>query len=131
MLPRSFAPLVAVEPRLSGVFKTLDLWLQTHTDWRWLVPGIVARDCPYLDAFDLAEALGAAVRQGLLRVEYTVVTPSGVLADESFESPTSIPRELADRQEHYFRTELQPVVPVYMLSETASRATRKRPAPVR
>jgi hypothetical protein len=113
MLPRNFAHLASAEPRLRGVFSALDRWVESHRTWPWLVPGIVARDLPTLDAFDLADALGAAVRQGLLRVAYTVLTPSGVLADQSFESPSSIPRLIPDRHEHYFETGSLPIVPIY------------------
>ncbi|WP_420237767.1 hypothetical protein ACOBR2_19580 [Telmatobacter bradus] len=84
------------------------------------MPGIVARDFPKIDAFELAEVLGLAVRQGLLRIEYTVLTPSGVLADESFESPLTIPRQIPDRQEQYFETVSLPIVPVYMGPDSAN-----------
>ena len=114
MLPRNFAQLTSAEPRLRDVFAALDRWTEAHSSWPWLVPGIVARDIPTLDAFELADALGSAVRHGILRVEYTVLTPSGVLADQSFESPSAIPREIPDRQEHYFETRSLPIVPIYL-----------------
>jgi hypothetical protein len=120
MLPRSFAPLASAEPQFHGVFEVLDMWLKRHKDWKWLVPGIVAQDFPALDAFDLAAALNSAVIHGFLRVEYTVLTPSGVLADQSFVSPRAIPRQIPDRQEHFFETDSLPIVPVYMLPESAA-----------
>lgn len=127
MLPRNFAHLASAEPRLRDVFSALDRWVESHRTWPWLVPGIVARDIPALDAFDLAEALGSAVRHGLLHVAYTVLTPSGVLADQSFESPSAIPRLIPDRREHYFETGSLPIVPIYtgiqggVLDETPER----------
>jgi hypothetical protein len=120
MLPLNFAPLASAEPRFAEVTTALDRWIATHKTWKWLVPGIVANDIPSLDVFDLAEALSSAVRNGILRLEYTVLTPSGVLADESYESPAKIPRRMADREENYFETTSLPIVPVYMSSETAS-----------
>jgi hypothetical protein len=122
MLPRNFAPLASAEPQLTNVFSALDQWVQSHRDWKWLVPGVVARDVPSLDVFELAEALSAAVRRGFLRIEYTVLTPSGVLADESFDKPSNIPRRIADRREHYFETESLPIVPVYMSPETSDQS---------
>jgi hypothetical protein len=118
MLPRNFAPLASAEPQLTSVFSALDQWVQSHRDWKWLVPGVVAQDIPSLDVFELADALSAAVRRGFLRVEYTVLTPSGVLADESFDKPSNIPRRISDRREHYFETQSLPIVPVYMSPDT-------------
>lgn|ERR1039458_525300 len=114
MLPGNFAHLASGEPRLQDVFSALDRWVESHPTWPWLVPGIVARDAPALDAFDLADALGLAVRHGLLRVAYTVLTPFGVLADQSFESPSAIPSLIPDRREHYFETGSLPIVPIYV-----------------
>ncbi len=113
MLPHNFAHLASAEPRLRAVFSALDRWVESHRTWPWLVPGIVARDLPTLDAFDLADALGLAVSHGLLRVAYTVLTPSGVLADQSFESLSAIPSLIPDRREYYFETGSLPIVPIY------------------
>ena len=114
MLPTSFAPLASAEPRFRSVYTKLDRWIRKHRDWQWLVPGIVSRDFPELDPFALTSALKSAVRHGVLQVEYTVLTPSGVLADESYKSPSEIPRLISDRCNQYFETSSLPVVPVYM-----------------
>ncbi len=113
MLPVSFERLANADPEHSKTFSILDQWVQSHQDWRWIVPGIVARDNPFLDAYDLAEALQVAVAAGLLRLQYTVLTPSGVLANDSFDDPREVPPELPDRQENFFATSNYPLVPVY------------------
>ena len=116
MSPVSFAPLASAEPEHGNTFAVLDEWVRGHQDWRWIVPGIVARDYPLLDAYELAEALNSAVGAGILRLQYTVLTPSGVLATESFDSPREIPTELPDRYEHFFSTKDSPLVPIYFPS---------------
>ena len=113
MLPVSFEPLASAEPEHRDAFTVLTRWVEGHQDWRWIVPGIVARDYPLLDVFELADALQAAVAAGLLQLQYTVLTPSGVLASESFDDPRQIPPELPDRQENFFVTSNYPLVPVY------------------
>lgn len=113
MLPVSFEPLASAEPEHRDAFIVLTRWVEGHQDWRWIVPGIVARDNPLLDVFALAEALQSAVTAGLLQLQYTVLTPSGVLASDSFDNPRDIPPELPDRQENFFATSNYPLVPVY------------------
>ena len=119
MLPVSFEPLANADPKHRETFHILDRWVEHHRDWRWIVPGIVARDYPLLDSFHLAEALQIAVRAGLLRLQYTVITPSGVLASDAFDGPRQIPPALPDRQENYFDTRSYPLVPVYFPSPSA------------
>jgi hypothetical protein len=119
MLPVSFEPLANAEPEYRETFHVLDRWVERHRDWRWIVPGIVARDNPLLDAFELTNALQLAVRAGILRLQYTVLTPSGVLASDAYDDPRQIPAELPDRQENFFDTRDYPLVPVYFPSRTA------------
>jgi hypothetical protein len=77
----------------------------------------LARDIPDVDAISLSEALQRAVHHGYFRIKYTVLTPSGNLASESFDSPTQIPQRLPDRFEEYFDTSEYPIVAVLQTAE--------------
>lgn len=113
MLPNNFARLANAEPQLRSAFEKLAKWAQSHQDWKWIDPGIVAKDIPEVDEFSLADALDRAVRHGYLVIKYTVVTPSGGLAHHAFDSPREIPRRMPDRFEEYFDTTESPIVAVF------------------
>lgn len=113
MLPSSFARLANTEPQLRSTFQQLAKWAQTHKDWKWIDPAIVAKDLPQIDEFALADALTRAVRRGYLAIRYTVLTPSGSLADRSFKSPREIPAQLPDRFQDYFETGNYPIVTIF------------------
>ena len=117
MLPTNFEPLARAEPELKGTFRLLQKWVQGHSDRKWIDPTWVARDYPLLDVFKLSLALDRAVREGLLAVRYTVLTPSGVLASDIFDSPESIPERLPDRFERYFDTSDLPIIPIFLSSQ--------------
>jgi hypothetical protein len=113
MSPSNFARLAEAEPRLRGTYWELARWAEAHRDWKWVDAIVLARDLPNVDVVSLAEALDSAVRHGVLRVKYTVLTPGGALASQAFDSPKEIPARLPDRFEDYFETAEYPIVSVF------------------
>jgi hypothetical protein len=95
--------------------RALQSWIESHAGERVINPMKVAKDLRGVDAADLAMAFTLALQAGLLKRVYKVLTPAGVLADDEFDDPTSIPEKLPDRFEHYFDTGDADVVPVFRL----------------
>jgi hypothetical protein len=124
MSPDSFARLADAEPRLKTTFRQLANWAESHRDWKWLDPGVIAADIPKIDIFALAEALSEAAKRGYFTVKYTVVTPSGALAQSAYNSPAEIPAQLPDRFEEYFDTRNYPIVSVFERVESSSASAR-------
>jgi hypothetical protein len=118
MSPNSFAHLAKAEPALRSTFQVLARWADAHRDWKLVDATVLAHDLPTIDEMTLAEALDRAVRHGVLRVKYTVLTPAGVLASSVFDSPTEIPKKMPDRFEEYFDTSESPIIPVFESVET-------------
>lgn len=119
MSPASFVHLAKTEPRFRSTYKRLQSWVEEHRSWRLLDPGIIAKDIPDVDELTLANALHLAVKHGFFRIKYTVLTPTGNLAYQVFDSPQQIPRRLPDRFEEYFNTREYPIVAVLQPTEDA------------
>jgi hypothetical protein len=79
---------------------------------------MLAREWPDVKAEQLAIVLQMLVRDGALRLVYKVLTPNGVLGDEEFDDPRSIPERLPDRSSNYFDTSESDIVPVFKQQRT-------------
>ena len=112
MSPSNFVRLAKAEPQLSSTYLRIADWVDEHKSWKWIDPGALAKDIPDVDAFLLTDALYRAVDLGFFTIKYTVQTPTGTLARDSFDSPDQIPRHLPDRFEEYFDTNEYPIVAV-------------------
>jgi hypothetical protein len=87
--------------------------MNAHPSERVLNPLKLWRDIRTTGPADLTVALTLLVEAGELRRVYKVLTPSGVLASEEFDDPTTIPERLPDRFEHYFETSDADVIPIF------------------
>lgn len=116
MSPINLEALANQHRRYARALKALQLWIEAHPGERVINPMRVSKDLRAVDAQDLAMAFTLALKAGLLKRVYKVLTPAGVLADDEFDDPTSIPERLPDRFEHYFDTADADVVPVFRLA---------------
>lgn len=87
-------------------------WARAHQHRSRIDTWSLSRDLRDIDRYTLAFALDLLVEKGYYRERYTVLTPSGVLADAEFEDPTEIPAQLPDRFHRYFDTAESEVVTV-------------------
>jgi len=87
-------------------------WIRSHPQWEVLDPRELSKSLARVDAWTLVAALSLLVEKGPFRQVYKVVTPSGVLADGTFDDPRSIPARLPDRWNENFETAEADVVAV-------------------
>lgn len=113
MSPINFDALINEYPERKRALRTLQKWLQAHSDAQVINPITLAREVRGIEPSDLASALAVLVKAGSFRLVYKVLTPSGVFAEGEFDDPTKIPEKLPDRWEHYFDTADSDVVPVF------------------
>ena len=112
MLPTNFATIVAERPDLAPILDEVAVSIRNHPQWEFLDPRELSRSLVGVDTWMLVSTLGLLVAKGLFRQVYKVVTPSGVLADGTFDDPRKIPPRLPDRWNQYFETAEADVVAV-------------------
>ena len=112
ILPDNFENLAGRNRAVGRALRRFGEFVHAHPKWDTIDYRLVVRALPDIDSFSLGQAIRALVDVGAIRQLYAVTTPSGALADETFERPTQIPAKLPDRFNEYFDTSEQDVVPV-------------------
>lgn len=116
-LPDNYAEFAGKDRAVGRALSRFAEFVRAHQNWDLIDYRIVSRELRDVDAFTLGEAIRVLVDVGVIRQLYAVTTPSGSLAEATFERPTQIPPKLPDRFNHYFDTSEQDVVPVLVAPE--------------
>ena len=111
-----FSALSVLHPALSGTFDALDGLVVKH---KFGISDLahLQKQLPEVPPPTLAQALQVAVEAGVLEVRHTVLTPSGVIAPDTFVTVEEIPEKLADRFENYFETAEAEAITVFQLTQ--------------
>jgi hypothetical protein len=121
MSPSIFDTLANKWPDLRQAWPSLRGWFELHPHIKFVDVRQLARELPKVPDQELALALTAMAKLGVLRSVYRYVAPGGVLLDEEFDSPEQVPDKLPDRfHTQYFDTSEGDIIPGYRVESNGA-----------
>lgn len=115
MLPNNFDALALRLPRLRQAFNTIGEWIRANPGIDFIDLRLVAAERRDVDPAELAVALVALEKQGVLREKFRLIAPTNhALADDFFDSREHIPRTAYDSTDRSFETDDAEIVSVYV-----------------
>jgi hypothetical protein len=115
MLPTNFADLSRRLPRLRPALEALERWIRANPSIDFIDLRLVMSEMKDIDPAELAVALVALEKQGILREKFGLIAPTNhALADDFFDSKEDIPPKAYDTTDRSFDTDDAEIVSVYV-----------------
>jgi hypothetical protein len=103
----------AKAPRFGRVMLAVGEWIDSHSSAPIFDPQQLSKELSQFAIRDISKALACLAEEGGFRPVFVVRTPSGVIADDVFPDPESIPPEIRDRFDHAFLTSGSEIIPMF------------------
>jgi hypothetical protein len=115
MLPTNFSILAERFPKLRRALEALERWIRGNPSFDFIDLRLIISNIKEIDAAELAVALVALEKQGILREKFGLIAPTNhALTDDFFDSKEDIPSEAYDTTDRSFDTDDAEIVSVYV-----------------